>query len=164
MKIMTNQFKETQYQRNPLPWILVFIIWGISIWVLSTYNFNNNFKIIDTIILFILPSTLTILLIITKLSIIVDKYYLKYRFFPLQWNYKKIQLSEIFDVIIKNYNNNRIFSGWGYKIFKPKNYISYTIAGNKGVEITLKSGKKIFLGSLKTTQLKLKILNNIKIS
>lgn len=52
--------------------------------------------------------------------------------------------------------------GWGIRF--RKNLTAYTVSGNKGVRITLSSGRKIILGSQKATEMESAIQKTINIS
>jgi len=61
---MNNLFEEHQYQRILLPWILVSGIWTVSIWHIYNYGISTEQPIYDILILFILPLTITLLLML----------------------------------------------------------------------------------------------------
>ena len=156
---MNNLFEEHQYQRRLLPWLLVAFIWAASIWHIYNNGLSRENLTIDISILLLLPLTITLLLFFFKLSIKIDKDYLTFKMFPFHWSYRKIKLDEISSASVKEYNTDRTFHGWGMGIPWNRNYKSYTVKGYKAVEILLKNGKKIFIG----TQRPEALIENLKI-
>jgi hypothetical protein len=144
---MNNIFEEHQYQRRLIPWLLVTFIWTVSIWHIYNKGLSNEKLIVDITVLVLLPITFTLLLFFLKLSIRIDKNYLMFKMFPFHWTYRIIKLDEIKSATFKEYNINRTFHGWGLGISWNRKYKSYTVTGYKGVEISLKDGKKIFIGT-----------------
>ena len=144
---MSNLFEEHQYQRRLLPWILVAGIWIASIWNIYKNGISAEHNIYDILILLILPLTITLLLFLFRLSIKIDKEFFMFKMFPFHWHFRKIKLNEISNATVKEYNTDRTFHGWGMGIQWNKNYRSYTVNGYKGVEISLKKGKEIFIGT-----------------
>jgi hypothetical protein len=144
---MNNLFEEHQYQRRLLPWLLVVVIWTVSIWHIYKIGISTEHIISDILILLILPFSITLLLLLLKLSIKIDKEYFMFKIFPFHRYYKKIKLNEIEYATIKEYNTDRSFHGWGIGIPWNKNYKSYTIKGYKGIEFLLINGNRIFIGS-----------------
>lgn len=144
---MNNLFEEHQYQRRLLPWLLVAAIWGTSIWHIYNSGFSAEHLVYDISILLLLPLAITLLLFLFKLSIKIDKNYFMFKMFPFHWSYRKIKLDEIKNVTVKEYNTDRSFHGWGLGISWNRKYKSYTVKGYKGLEISLKDGMKIFIGT-----------------
>lgn len=144
---MNNIFEEHQYQRRLLPWLLVVFIWAVSICQIYNNELLSKNLVVDIAVLFLIPLIVTLLLFLFKLSIKVDKEYLKFKMFPFHWNYQKIKLDEIKNVSAKKYNIDRSFHGWGFGISSNRKHKSYTVKGYEGIEISLNDGKKIFIGT-----------------
>lgn len=157
---MNNLFEEHQYQRRLLPWLLVAAIWSTSIRHIYHNGFSTEHLVYDISIIILLPLTITLFLFFLKLSIKMDKNYFMFKMFPFHWSYRKIKLEEISNATVKEYNTDRTFHGWGMGIPWNRNYKSYTVKGYKAVEILLKNGKKIFIGTQRPEDL----IENLKIS
>lgn len=144
---MNRFFEEHQYQRRLLPWLCVLSLWAITIWYLYNQCLSDIAKGAEIFILILLPLAVTVLIAMFHLSVKIDKNYLMFKMFPFHLKYKKIRLDEIKNATIKEYNTDRSFHGWGLGITWNRKYKSYTVKGYKGVEISLKDGMKIFIGT-----------------
>jgi hypothetical protein len=160
---MNRLFEEHQHQRRLLPWLLVAAIWSTSIWHIYHIGFSTEHLAYDISILILLPLAITLLLLLFKLSVIIDKKYLKFKMFPFHWKYKKIKLAEINNAAVIEYNKDRSFHGWGLGVSWGGKYKSYTVRGYKGVEISLKDGNKLFIGSAKAEEI-IFLLDNLMTS
>lgn len=61
---------------------------------------------------------------------------------------RTIAFSDIERVEVRTYNAIAEYGGWGIRMgFGLRNKIAYNATGNQGVELTLKNGKRILLGS-----------------
>ncbi len=156
---MNRFFEEHQFQRRLLPWLCVLSLWAITIWYLYNHCLSDIAKSAEIFILILLPLAVTILIAMFHLSIKIDKNYFMFKMFPFHWSYRKIKLEEISNATVKEYNTDRTFHGWGMGIPWNRNYKSYTIKGYKAVEISLKNGKKIFIGTQRPEDL----IANLKI-
>ena len=68
-------------------------------------------------------------------------------FFPIHLKEHLISFDDIVSYKLRTYSPIREFGGWGIRYgFECK---GYTVSGNKGLEITLKNGRKILFGSQK---------------
>ena len=64
---------------------------------------------------------------------------------------KTIQVADIKSISISKYDSQKEFKGWGIRGNSKED--RYTVSGDMGLEITLASGKKILIGTQKTTEL-----------
>jgi hypothetical protein len=160
---MNNLFEEHQNQHRLLPWLLVTFIWVASFCHIYNNGLSKENLVFDISILLLLPLTITLLLLLLKLSIKIDKNYLMFKMFPFHWKYKKIKLEEISNATVKEYNKDRLFYGWGLRVSWCGKYKSYTVRGYKGVEILLKDGNKLFIGSAKAEKI-IFLLDNLMTS
>lgn len=70
-----------------------------------------------------------------------------YKMYPFHFHYKCINLDYIEKTILRKYNLHSSFCSWGIGGIFKRNFSSYTIKGNEGIEIQLQNGKVIFLGT-----------------
>ncbi|MBK9734152.1 MAG: hypothetical protein IPO92_03980 [Saprospiraceae bacterium] len=93
------------------------------------------------------------LLSILKLDFIITNYDIRFKFFPFHFKWQIIPWLDILSVHLRNYNALTEFYGRGIKssLISGK---AYSISGNEGLQIILKNGKKILLGTHKTEELK----------
>lgn len=64
---------------------------------------------------------------------------------------KQIPISDLESWSVKTYKPIKEFGGWGIRL--GRNGTAYNIRGNKGLQLVLKSGKKILIGTQKDTEL-----------
>jgi hypothetical protein len=94
---------------------------------------------------------------IISLSTKIDKSRIFFRLFPFKSNY--IEWKDIRTVTVVKYNPLLEFGGWGLRYSLVGNRKAYSIAGNRGIQIELKTGEKILIGTGKEIQLK-SVLSN----
>ena len=93
----------------------------------------------------------TIILIFAKLQTRISESALYIRFFPFHFSYRKIDFDTIATVYARSYQPMGEFGGWGIR-WTPRGR-AYNVSGNRGVQLELKNGKKILLGSQRTDEL-----------
>jgi len=98
-----------------------------------------------------LPLVFLLMFLYLKLITRIDEFGIHYKFFPLHWAFKTISWQNIATCELRKYNAIKEYGGWGVKhSLRKKTGKSYTVKGSNGLQIVLKSGKKILIG----TQLK----------
>jgi len=102
--------------------------------------------------------TMLLLFYFIKLETRVNKDGIFYKWIPFSRQYKKISWENIRGIEIINYG----FVGYGWRL-TPGGTV-HNIAGNKGLKLTLKTGRKIILGTQKVEELSdtLKLLGRVK--
>ena len=80
-----------------------------------------------------------------KLQTAITKEYISYRFLPLQRSFRQILRSDISSVQVKTYDAITEYGGWGMRIgMRGK---AFTVKGNRGLMINLKSQRHILIGT-----------------
>ena len=82
-----------------------------------------------------------------KLETTIDENGIQYRFFPLQPKIKTIPWNEIQKISIRKYNPLTEYGGWGIKLG------ARNVKGNIGLQLELKNGKKILIGTQKREEM-----------
>lgn len=154
-------FEEHQIQRRGLPWLIVLLIWSLSIYQISIEKFSEENLFVDIFLLIAMPLIVSLLLYMLKLSVIITPQSIMYRMFPFQRTYRNIRLDQVNHAFLLEYNDALSFHGWGFRISLTGKYRSYTVKGYKGVELVLKNDKTIFLGSGRANEL-LSLINLLK--
>ncbi|MEX1382430.1 hypothetical protein [Lutibacter sp.] len=96
-----------------------------------------------------------ILFLVLKLQTKIDETGIKYKFYPFQVSYKNIDWSNISECYIRNYNPISEFGGWGIKgSFRKNTGKAYTTKGSIGLQLKLKNGEKILIGTQKKEEIK----------
>ena len=76
-----------------------------------------------------------------------------FRYIPFIRKFRRINFAAIQSFVIRKYKPIREFGGWGIRFgFKEKS-IMYNVSGNMGIELVLKDGKKIILGTQRPEEL-----------
>ena len=95
-----------------------------------------------------------VLFTLLKLETKIDEYGVKYKFYPFHRSFKYISWSSIAKCYIREYSPILEYGGWGIKSSFKKNIgNSYTTRGSIGLQLVLKNGKKILIGTQKKEQL-----------
>jgi hypothetical protein len=156
-----------EIQKFNQPWIMVMLsascifmsgIFGFGIYrqMLLGQKFGNNpMSNTALIIVTILVLTLFILLLVlfgfARLTTIIDDKGIRYRFFPFHSRFYELNWTMIERCEVISYNPLREYGGWGIR--PGRGGKAYNVSGNKGLQIYLKTGKKILIGTLKDKEL-----------
>jgi hypothetical protein len=147
-------FLEEQRITKPLVIIglsIVFIAIVISIvydWE-SISRTDGSDKIGTFISLAILP-LVALLFLNLKLKTRIDEKGIHFQFYPIHFSYRTIAWDEISTCYVRQYNAILEYGGWGFRIsFRKKIGSVYNVQGNIGLQIDLKNGKKILIGTQK---------------
>ena len=71
------------------------------------------------------------------------------RFFPAA---RSIRLADVESYEVRTYSPIREYGGWGIKGWSREN-MAYNVRGNRGVELTLRDGRRVLLGSQRPDEL-----------
>lgn len=86
---------------------------------------------------------LTLFFFSMKLKTTINETGIYYQFYPIQLKAKKINWSALKYASIVTFNPILDYGGWGIK------HNSYTVKGRIGIQLVLKSGKKLLIGTQK---------------
>tara|TARA_R110002051_G_scaffold101478_1_gene172292 strand:- start:11577 stop:11909 length:333 start_codon:yes stop_codon:yes gene_type:complete len=88
------------------------------------------------------------LIYLFRLKTIIDEIGIHYQFTPINFSKKTIRWSEIDKCYVRTYKPIKEFGGWGYRSsFGSRKAIN--IKGNKGIQLVLKDGKNLLIGTQK---------------
>jgi len=151
-------FSEIQKMRQLWVWILV-----ISITALAWYGFivqiilKTSFggrpapDIILVVFWIVFGLGLPVFLCAVRLTVEVREDGIYFRFFPFHRTFRRIGFEEIRSCRVRQYHPIREYGGWGIR--KGRSGRAYNMSGNLGVELALKNGKNLLLGSLRAEEL-----------
>lgn len=161
-RIQLIEFNEKQYQSSWWKWLILigidimFIIGTImQVWFNKSFGndpMSNKMLIIFTIFMILF----SIVLLSSYLQTCINEKGVYVKYFPFQLKYKYFSWEKIESAKVRSYNPLIEFGGWGIKRtkfrfanfrFRTKNSICYTVSGNKGLELILKNGKKVLIGT-----------------
>ena len=146
-------YNEIQKVTNKWLWLLVatvsvVFIYGFIEQLILKHPFGENPSPDWFLILMaILPFFLILLLLTIKLSIQINEQGIYFRFYPFHNSIKEILWKDIESVYVRKFKPISEYGGWGIRTISLKKNIAYTISGDKGLQIELKDGKKILLGT-----------------
>lgn len=96
---------------------------------------------------------------VLNLEVQVTATALRFRFFPLHFSWREIPFPAIAGVLAVVYRPFREYGGWGIRFGRKG--MAYNVSGDRGVQVTLKSGKSFLLGSLRAEELELVLRSKI---
>ncbi|MCF8369764.1 MAG: hypothetical protein K9G76_12060 [Bacteroidales bacterium] len=151
-------FTEEQKYSHPWIWMVIFPILATLIFLLQINETENKSLseldqdallglIIMSCIFFVMMLGLTVLFYKMKLStrITQDAIYFKYP--PIVVKEKKITKNEIKSYEVRKFQPGKEYGGHGVKKGRRKVGRGYTVGGRIGLQLYLKSGEKILIGT-----------------
>lgn len=133
-------FKETQKLR--IWWVWLFLLGANVMNILRIVQQQSLKGVLLSTILLLVASVLIFLM---KLETKIDNVGLHYRMFPFHFSNKTVLWKDIQNLYVRQYQPIRKYGGWGLKGF-PKNR-AITLYGTKGIQLELKNGNKILVGT-----------------
>jgi len=160
-------YKEEQRFRQ---WWLMAIIGlsAVSMLIIFSYGFYQQFYLgepwgdepmSDRMLLLVGTFTMVFTFFIcwgvlfAKLETKIKQKTIYYRFIPFVWSWKKIRLNELDHFEVRKYKPVAEYGGWGYRYSFNKGK-ALNVSGNMGLQLILKNGKKVLLGTQKPKELK----------
>ena len=112
---------------------------------------NGNKETITGIIISLVVMIFATLLILSiRLRTKIDEKGIYYQFYPINFNEKFKPWSDISNCYVRKYNPLTEYGGWGYRSgFVRSKGKALNIRGNLGIQLELKNGKKLLLGTQK---------------
>lgn len=156
-------FSETQRFRQWWLWllsgiILVPFLWGAYYQLFIGIPWGDHpLSDLGLIGLVLFLVALFVFLYQIKLETRVTPNAIFFKFFPIHGRFRKIPKDEIDKLEVVKYRPIRDFGGWGIRLGIGVN-LAYTVSGNYGLKIFMKSGKVYFLGTINPEELEKAIL------
>jgi hypothetical protein len=95
----------------------------------------------------------TMLILSIRLRTKIDENGIYYQFYPINFNEKFIPWRDISNCFFRKYNPLTEYGGWGYRSgFGRRKGRALNIRGNQGIQLELKNGKKLLLGTQKGSE------------
>lgn len=146
-------FKEEQ--RFTQTWLIIIIVISLIVplaIILKEIDKLSTSEIIISIGTIILASGLIFLF---KLTTRIDEKGIHYKFFPFHLKFKTVVWNDIENAYIRTYDAISEYGGWGIRggalWYKAKSK-AINISGNIGIQLELKDGKKLLIGTNKKEQ------------
>lgn len=146
-------FKEEQ--RFTQTWLIIIIVISLIVplaIILKEIDKLSTSEIIISIGTIILASGLIFLF---KLTTRIDEKGIHYKFFPFHLKFKTVVWNDIENAYMRTYDAISEYGGWGIRggalWYKAKSK-AINISGNIGIQLELKDGKKLLIGTNKKEQ------------
>lgn len=144
-------FSETQRFRSW--WIWVVILLGIAfpvVILLVTNVGESEHQIIPVVLSFLLPLFIVALLLSMKLETTITPEGISYRFAPIHRRFRTIPFSELESAQVRKYHFIE-YGGYGIR-YTFGDGKAYNVAGNMGIQLVFKTGKKLLIGTQKADE------------
>lgn len=152
-------FKEEQ--RFNQVWLillmLVSAIVPISIYVKEYTENPDGFSSLELIGLIFLILFASSFIFFFKLTTRIDEKGIHYQFFPFHWSLKIIKWNEINNAYVRTYDPLGEYGGWGLKgglLWNKAKGKAINVSGDIGIQLILKNGKKLLIGTQKQEEAK----------
>ena len=134
---------------------IAFIVVGFSTmkeWgTISQGSIGEKIGVLSGLLIILL---IAVLFAYLKLKTRIDEKGIQYQYKPLHFSYRLITWESINNCYVRNYNGISEYGGWGIKFsFRKKKGKSFTTKGNIGLQIELKNGSKILIGTQKKEEI-----------
>lgn len=151
-------FQETQkFNQWPMRVISLgltaFLLFSLYQWFVANDAVGNvppDDSIGQLVVVLVLALTL-LLFFLLQLKTEIDERGIHYKFLPFHFNNKTVPWGDIKECYVRTYSPIMEYGGWGYRI-TIKNGKAFNVSGNKGIQLVLKSGKKILIGTQKESE------------
>lgn len=147
-------FKEEQ-RFNQL-WIVLLIIISILVplgIILGIYLKNpQSFSALELIAIVSVIIIASCIIFLFKLQTRIDENGIHYKFFPFHIKYKHLKWNEIDEAYVRKYDALSEYGGWGLKggaLWKKSKGVAINVFGDIGIQLILKNGKKLLIGTQK---------------
>lgn len=147
-------FNETQ--KFSQSWLRVVLI-GIAVLTMLPVLLMSDWKRMGVSEVIIVTGAMALTLFIVffilfvfRLESRIDETGVTYGFFPIPGKLNHLNWDEIEKIYIRKYSPIGDYGGWGYRInFNKSKGKAYNVQGNIGIQMELKSGKRILIGTQK---------------
>lgn len=149
-------YEEKQFLRsNAMIWIAIAGLLITFFAVVLNFSAEESdwigMLILSSVIVSILP-----LLLLASVHLRIEKEGVFIRYFPFHFRPLFFNWSEIEHFELRKYNPLSEFGGWGIK--GTKNNRAYNVSGDMGLQITLKSGRKLLVGTANPKKMEVALL------
>jgi hypothetical protein len=153
-------FCETQRFNQPWIWALNLVMVAFFVYliimqlVLDKPVGNNPAPDFLLVLLFLIPFGIIALFYFIRLETEIRRDGIHYRFPPFIRKIRTYRWEDIKQCYVRKYNPIWEYGGWGYRVAGKKSGVACNVSGNMGIQIELKNGKKILLGTRKPEEVK----------
>jgi len=152
-------FKEEQ--RFTQLWLIILMVVSMLIplgIILGSYIKNpKSFSALELISIIGLIVFASGIIFLFKLSSRIDESGVHYKFFPFHRKFRHIKWQDLNASYIRTYDAISEYGGWGIKggsLWNKSKGIAINVSGDIGIQLELKNGKKILIGTQKEEEAK----------
>lgn len=157
---MTEPFRETQRLPKWLYWLIATPIAAVATWLFVQQILLGK-PVGDKpapdwfIILYAASAAVILPLMIWSFKLVttIDQSAITYRLSPLHFRTKRIPWSEVQESFIRKYKPMREYGGWGLR-YGFRNGWAFNMKGNMGMQLVLRNGKRILIGTQRPEELR----------
>ena len=150
-------FQESQQFSQLWLWALLgtmtlAVLWGIFQQAVLGKPFGDNpMPTPGLFVLLLLPLGILALFSYMRLITIIDDSGISIRFVPFDKRF--IPWSDIDKAYVRTYSPLLEYGGWGIRFSLKGRSMAYNVSGNKGLQLELKDGRKVLIGTRKAEEL-----------
>jgi hypothetical protein len=150
------QFEETQQFRQWWIWLVIFLsaVLPFSAAIIKTSDSDPLASTENIIFIVVMPIIIITFFLLLKLKTRIDSSGIHYQFRPIHLKQQTILWDDIATVEIRKYNPIREYGGWGIRE-TTKNGKAFNVKGDVGLQLVLKNGKKILIGTQKAEEIRM---------
>ena len=155
MKIFLEEQKFTQAWLHIL--LIISFIVAAAIIVMDYKVATTNTNLVEPMIAFGSMLLVYVLIFSLKLKTRIDENGIEFRFIPFHFTARSINWNEIERVYTRKYDAITEYGGWGMKggmFWRKSKGVAYNVKGDIGLQLELKNGKKILIGTQKEDEMK----------
>jgi len=148
-------FKEEQ--RFTQLWLIVIMIISMVMPLAVILKEADSMSSLELIIAISVILLVPALIFIFKLSTRIDEKGIHYKFFPFHLKFKTIPWENMAKAYVRKYDALSEYGGWGLKgglFWKKSKGTAVNINGDIGIQLELKDGKKLLIGTQKENDAK----------
>ncbi|MBS1689906.1 MAG: hypothetical protein JSS96_14350, partial [Bacteroidetes bacterium] len=140
-------------------WLVLFMVIGVFVWGIvqqTIFKIPFGSKPVSSLVLLsmlIIPVGIAGLIFSMEFKTRINNEGIYCSFRPFELKGKMIEWEDIDKVYLREYSAMREFAGWGLKYGGRMYGWAYTVGGCHGLQLQLKDGKKVLLGTHKPEQL-----------
>lgn len=110
----------------------------------------------------LVPAGITVLMYYTRMETEIRRAGIYYRLIPFMFRFRFIRWEEMNRCYVRTYQPIKEYGGWGWRTSWGRRNIAINIKGNIGIQMELKNGRKILLGTSKGKEVE-SVLNSLEI-
>jgi hypothetical protein len=152
-------FNEKQKFRQWWIWLVLlamigFFAYGLYQQSILKNPFGENLvKDTELIISLLIPLSVVILFLFIRLDTELSETGVSYQFFPFHLRKITVLWEDIEKAFVRKYNPVTEYGGWGFRLGIFGSGRALNVSGNMGLQLELKNGKRLLLGTRKPDEL-----------